>query len=464
MDYNKSDLEKLLNIQNEHEFIILNIKMAQELLDILLVYYKNYNTIILFLQKEIKLFTEWEKEFYKDSKCNISYISLDTYEHIENDKDKSFNNLKQYINMYNVSCKILIGFYQTLLQIDVTYDIQCYVNTLEEEYTDIFNNILNNDLPKEFNNLEIIDDNDIVEDKVVVEDKVKVAVEDKVKVAVEDTLVLSDTLVDKDKVNVAVKDKVVLGDTLVVEDKDKVVVEDKVNVAVKDKVVLGDILVVEDKDKVVVEDTVKDKVKDKVKVVLGDTVVVKDKAALEDKDKDKVVLEDNVKDKDKLVVEEDNVKAKVKVVVEKRDSDTDSNEEDNSNENKVDDTIGDSNDYNHLLILDDSAATSNVDSFFNRIETIMENISEIKRNYIILKENKNSISICRDALNTILEYGLNVDTALIQLDSQENIINAIVNKYSDNLEGLEHDICKNKEEMVLEVVKTKFKKQIKGIK
>ena len=73
MEYNISDLEKLLNIHNEHEFITINIQRSQELLDVFTEHYNEYTEIIDFLKLDIKLFSEWEHEFYKDTKCNFKY-------------------------------------------------------------------------------------------------------------------------------------------------------------------------------------------------------------------------------------------------------------------------------------------------------------------------------------------------------------------------------------------------------
>ena len=341
MDYNKSDLEKLLNIHNEHEFISITIKKNEELLEILNKYYSEFTTIKSIILDENEKFLEWQNEFYKEENCNISYISLETYEH-GSDENGNILNFKSYLKMFLLSTEILNEFYLNLKQIDVTYDIQCYVNSINDKYKDEVNLIIDPSM------------NDNKNDDI------------------------SGNALDND--------------------------------------------------------------------ISGNRTIV-------DISFNDVHLEINTD-----IIEKNNLESDE---LNNNNSNKDSDSED-LNIVSNNDTLPDN--YEHLLIIDNNIKTSNVDTFFNKIQNVIDNANILKNNYVTLKENQNSITVCRDALNTILEYGLNVDTALKQLEDQDKIINDIILKYSEQLEKIESNIVSNSKGIQEEVEKTKFKKQIKGIK
>lgn len=410
MEYNISDLEKLLNIHNEHEFITINIQRSQELLDVFTEYYKEYTEIIDFLKRDIKLFSEWEQEFYKDSKCNITYISLDNYEH-SSDISKSYTNLKKYVEMYTIGTDILIKFYQGLKQIDVTYDIQCYINTLDDEYKDLFKPII--EKTKETT----IIDNPIAETNTPAN-------------LLPDGQLLTNIDSENNTLNSPVKPNTEEPVKPVIEEPVKPTVEEPVKPTVEEPVKP----VVEEPVKPVVEEPVKPAVEEPVK-----PIVDVNNTNLENSNHSSINTIDSSESNPLIILDDDD----------KTKKETGTPEPDD--------------DFNHLLILDEGINNSVTDPFFIKIENIMSNMSKIKSSYIVLKENKNSINICRNALNTIIEYGLNVDTALTQLDTQDNAINNIITKFGNSLENINNTISKTNTDILSEVNKTKFKKQIKDI-
>ena len=390
MEYNISDLEKLLNIHNEHEFITINIQRSQELLDVFTEHYNEYTEIIDFLKLDIKLFSEWEHEFYKDTKCNITYISLDNYEH-STDISKSYANLKKYVEMYTVGTDILIKFYQGLKQIDVTYDIQCYINTLDDEYKDLFKPIIEKSKETAITNNPVAENN-------IPPNPLQ-----------ETPLLIPMTYLENTNIISPVKPVV---------EPVKPVVEPVKPVAEPVKPVAEPVKPVAEPVKPVVEP-----VKPVVEPVKQNSLNTLDRS-----------------ESNPLIILSDDDKSK-----------------------KESDTPEPDDDFNHLLILDEGINNSVTDDFFIKIENIMSNMSKIKTSYITLKENKNSINICRNALNTIIEYGLNVDTALTQLDTQDTTINDIITKFGNNLGNINDNISKVNTDILSEVNKTKFKKQIKDI-
>lgn len=409
MDYNISDLEKLLNIHNEHEFIIIYTERAKELLEILLEHYSNYTETIVFLQKELQTFNEWENDFYKDQNKNITYISLDSYEHEDNNTvEENFKNLISYLQMFHTGSKILFKFYNNLKQIDVTYDIQTYVNTLEEKYKNMFYNIhkmgpiskqpelsepkSDDSIQQEFDKLSKRPEN-IENDKDNEDSNNKKTDEDEIDDFTETLPLNTDEIIISNN-GVEVQN---IGDLL------------------KDKNSTYSISIGENKEK------------------------------SNDNRSDDNKSDDNKSDNNQS---DDNKSNDNKSTDNK--SDDNQSDDNQSNDKSEDDTD------NQIIIGED-------DKLFNLCNNVIQNMNEIKDTYMTLQENKNSIGICREALEKILSYGLNVESAINQLDTQEDKINSIINNYNNIFQNINNDIDKNSQNMKNDLNGVQFKQQIKKI-
>ena len=419
MDYNVSDLEKLLNIHNEHEFIIIYTERAKELLDIFLENFSSYNELILFLQMELKIFSEWENDFFKDQPKNITYISLDSYEHDnELTKEEEFKKLISYLQMFHTGSKILFKFYNELKQIDVTYDIQTHVNTLEEKYKNMFYNIHKigpiSDTDSHLSEPQSVDSLQYEFDKLSKRDDNNNNSND-----------------DNDNNNNSNDDN------------------DNNNNS---------------------NDNNDD-----------------DNNSNDNNDDDNNSNDNNDDDNNSNNSNHSNISNSNKT---NEDYDNNSNDDTSNKDNEIIisnngieiENIGDllNNDIqsssitatnnSKIKINDDNCSDKKEDNIndddllFNTCNKIINNMEKIKGTYLTLKENKSSIKICRDALNTILSYGLDVETALGQLDNQDNKIDNIINKYANMYEIINNNINDNMDSLIDELEGVKFKQQIKDIK